>query len=445
MLETIKQIILDGQEAPLFTGTPRSLAIVPVTGKAAVCIGVRRCGKSTRFAQIMQQLLDSGVPRQNILYLNLFDDRLHPLGHDGIGMVAEAYYALYPEKKNRETVHFFIDEIQMAAGWEPFVDRLLRTEQCQVYLTGSSARMLSKEVATQMRGRAVSWELFPFSFREFLDQQGVESRQPFSTRGRLMVQKEFDRYWETGGFPEVTHLERPLRLKIHQEYFHSILFRDLVERHDIAHPQAVRDLAYQLLDNISSLYSINSLTGFLKSRGHKAPKAAVSQYLDWFEDAFFLFSVRLFDASLSRSNANPKKIYCVDHAMLTSISSGILTNAGHLLENLVFCALRRVTGNIYYYRTRNGKEVDFVVPLADRSRLLVQVCETLADPATRKRELNALGEAMEELGSTAATIVTRTEEERIEREGRTITVVPAWKWLLEIDSREALHQGGDDR
>ena len=434
MIEIIQQLILDGQESHLFTGTPRSLAIVPLPGKVAVCIGVRRSGKSTRLAQIMQQLVESGVSRQNILCLNLFDDRLHPLCHDGIGMVSEAYYALYPEKKNKEMVYIFLDEIQMVAGWEPFVDRMLRTEQCQVFLTGSSARMLSKEIATQMRGRAVSWELFPFSFREFLALQGIECRQPFSTRARLMVQKGFERYWESGGFPEVAQLERPLRIKIHQEYFNSILFRDLVERHDIAHPQAVRDLSCQLLDNIASLYTVNSLTGYLKSRGHKAPKAAVSQYLDWFEDAYFLFSVRLFDASLSRSNANPKKIYCVDHALVTSISSCILTNAGHLLENLVFCALRRVSGSIYYYRTRNGKEVDFVVPQADGSKLLIQVCETLADPATRKRELNALGEAMEELGIASAIIVTRTEDERIERNGRIIIVMPAWKWLLDIDS-----------
>ena len=194
----------------------------------------------------------------------------------------------------------------------------------------------------------------------------------------------------------------------------------------------MRDLAYQLLDNISSLYTVNSLTGYLKSRGHKAPKTAVSQYLDWFEDAFFLFSVRLFDASLSRSNTNPKKIYCVDHALVTSISSGILTNAGHLLENLVFSALRSISDSIYYYRTRNGKEVDFIIPLQDGTKLLIQVCETLADPATRKRELNALGEAMEELGCPVETIVTRTEEERIELKGRLINVMPTWKWLLAL-------------
>lgn len=434
MLDIIKTIILDHQEATLQTGVPRHLEIAPVPGKAAICIGVRRSGKSTCLFQIMQRLLDSGVSRQNILYLNFFDDRLHPLQHGGISMVADAYYALFPEKKQQEMVYIFLDEIQMAADWEPFVDRLLRTERCELYLTGSSARMLSKEIASQMRGRALTWELFPFSFREYLDAVRIRSTGHFSTRERLLVQKGFEGYWEAGGFPEVVALDRRVRLKIHQEYFHAILYRDLVERNDIAHPLAVLDLAYWLMDNIASLYSINSLTGYLKSRGHKAPKSAVAEYLAWFEDAYFLFTVRLFDASLSRSNANPKKIYCIDHALVRSVSSGILANAGHLLENLVFTALRRISGDIFYYRTRSGKEVDFIVLLPDRSRLLVQVSETLADPATRKRELAALNEAMQELEVSQATIVTRADEASIELGAGCITVVPAWKWLLEIDS-----------
>ena len=152
-----------------------------------------------------------------------------------------------------------------------------------------------------------------------------------------------------------------LRIKTHQEYFNAMLFRDLVERHDISHPKAVTDLAHWLVDNTGSLYSINNLTGYLKSLGHKAPKSAVSDYLEWFEDAYVLFTVRIFDASLARANTNPKKIYCVDHALVTSISSGILVNSGHLLENLVFTALRRVTPDIFYYKTKAGREVDFIV------------------------------------------------------------------------------------
>ena len=432
MIETIRSIILDFQEVRLETGVPRRLRIETVRGKAAVCIGVRRSGKSTCLFQIIQRLKDSGVPRENILYLNFFDDRLHNLRQDNLGMITEAYYSLYPEKKNTETVYCFFDEIQAVPGWEPFVDRLMRTERCEVYLTGSSAQMLSKEIATQMRGRALSWEMFPFSFREFLDWKGIDSASTLSTKKRLVVQKAFEEYWDTGGFPEVAGLSRDLQIKIHQEYFHAILFRDLVERHDVSHPKAVTDLAHWLVDNTASLYSVNNLTGYLKSLGHKAPKSAVSNYLEWFEDAYFLFTVRIFDASLARSNTNPKKVYCVDHALVTSVSSGILVNSGHLLENLVFTALRRLHPKIYYYKTKTGREVDFIVPPRNRVRMLIQVCESLAEPQTRKRETAALSEAMAELNLKSGTIVTRNENERIDVGGRAINVVPIWRFLLDL-------------
>lgn len=432
MLETLKAIILDNQEVMLETGVPRRLRIETVAGKATVCIGVRRSGKSTYMFQTIRRLLDSGVSRTNILYLNFFDDRLHLLQHGSLGLITEAYYSLYPEKKNSERIYGFFDEIQAVSGWEPFVDRLMRSERCDVFITGSSAKMLSKEIATQMRGRALSWELFPFSFREFLDFKGIDGTGPLSTKRRLLVQKAFEEYLETGGFPEVAGINRQLRIKIHQEYFNAVLFRDMVERHDIPHPRAVADLAHWLADNIASLYSVNSLTGYLKALGHKVPKSAVSDYLEWFEDAYFLFTVRIFDASIARSNTNPKKIYCIDHSLVSSVSSGVLVNSGHLLENLVFTALRRLSPGVFYYRTRGGREVDFIVQLDDRSRMLVQVCESMADPQTRKREISALGEAMAELGLATGTVVTKNEEERLTLDGREIEVMPAWKFLLDM-------------
>jgi len=277
--------------------------------------------------------------------------------------------------------------------------------------------------------------MFPFSFREFLDYKGIECNGPLSTKRRLTVQKAFEEYWETGGFPEVSGLDRMLRIKTHQEYWGAMLFRDLVERHDISHPKAVTDLAHWLTDNTGSLYSINNLTGYLKSLGHKAPKSAVSDYLEWFEDAYVLFTVRIFDASLARANTNPKKIYCVDHSLVRSISSGILVNSGHLLENLVFTALRRVTPDIFYYKTRAGREVDFIAGGHGQARMLVQVCESIADQQTRKREVTALSDAMSETGMPQGTIVTRNEEDQILVNSGTIDVVPAWRFLLSLPER----------
>jgi hypothetical protein len=412
MLEMLKTLITDFHESLPETGVPRRIPVETVRGKASIVIGVRRCGKSTLMFQTMERLIRAGVPRENILYLNFFDDRLRDLGCAGLGQV--------------------VDEIQSVVDWEPFVDRLLRSEKCEVHLTGSSARMLSKEVATEMRGRALSWELFPFSFKEFLDFKGIDPARIASTKKRLMARKAFGEYWEAGGFPEVAAMSPTLRVKTHQEYLHAVVFRDLVERHDIAHPRAVSDLAHRLMENVASMHSINSLTGYLKSLGHRAPKAAVADYMEWFEDAFFLFSVPIFDASLARRNTNPKKIYCVDHSLVASVSSGILINSGHLLENLVFTALRRLHQKVFYYRTRSGREVDFVIPLKGRERLLVQVCESLSDPKARKREIAALYEAMAELGRKDGFIVTRDDSETVKSDGGTINVVPAWRFLLEL-------------
>lgn len=233
------------------------------------------------------------------------------------------------------------------------------------------------------------------------------------------------------GDGEVAGTSADLRIRIHQEYFHTILHRDLVERHDVSHPRAVADLARRLIDNTACLYTVNSLTGYLKALGHRVPKAAVSDYLGWLEDAYFLFTVRIFDASLARRNTNPKKVYCIDHALVTSVSAQILINSGHLLENLVFVTLRRSHREIYYYKTRKGREVDFVVPRRRARPLLVQVCESLVDPATRRRETAALSEAMGELGVTHGTVVTRNEQELIEASGGSIEVVPVWRFLLD--------------
>jgi len=435
MPDRLKEIILDYQELPLVCGVPRRLKFETVPGKATVCIGVRRSGKSTFLFQRMQRLLDEGVPRENLLYLNFFDDRLDHLRRDGLSAVTEAYFSLYPTKKGNERIHCFFDEIQAIDGWESYVDRLMRTEVCEVHLTGSSARMLSKEIATQMRGRALSWELFPFSFAEFLDARGLAHEGAVLTKQRLLIQKAFDEFWTTGGFPEVIDESPLVRVRTHQEYFHAILLRDVVERHDAAHPRAVDDLARWLVNNAARQYSINRLVGYLKSLGHKVSKTLVGAWLEWFEDAFFMYSVSLYDASLARRQVNPKRVYCVDHALVTSVASGILVNTGHLLENLVFTALRRVSPELFYYRNAKGREVDFAVPSRGRGPRLVQVTETLADEATRRRETLALFEAMDETGTKSGTIVTRSEFETIEREGRTIEVVPAWRFLL--DTSEA--------
>lgn len=434
MLEQLKEIILTNQDTDLELGIKRDLAITAIPGKATICMGVRRGGKSTYMRQILHNLLQQGVARENTVHINFFDNRLHNLQHSNLEAIIEAYYSIFPDKKNSEKVYYFFDEIQEIEGWESFVERLMRAENSEVYITGSSAKMLSKEIATQMRGRSLSWEIFPFSLAEYLNFKSISFATNMTSKDRLLVQSGFSEYFITGSFPEVAKLPQDLRIKIHQEYFNTILFRDLIERHNIKNPQAVIDAAYWLINNTAATYTINSLTGYLKSLGHKITKEALGEYLDWFEDAYFLFSVRIFDASLRRANANPKKIYCIDHALVTSVASGILVNSGHLLESLIFITLRRITEKIYYYRTKNDREVDFVAIINNRQHILIQVCESLAEPKTLKREVNALNEAMRELGHDSGIIVTLNEEQKIEIASGNVMVIPAWKFLLYIET-----------
>jgi predicted AAA+ superfamily ATPase len=431
LLETLKEIISDFHEAAREKSIPRAVTIHPLPRKAAICIGVRRCGKSTLMLQYLEGLLAQGVSIQDVLWINFFDDRLHSLRKESLGLITEAYFSLFPEKKGAVTVYCFFDEIQSIVGWESFVDRIMRTDKVAVFLTGSSSQMLSKEIATQMRGRAITWELFPFSFREFLRAKGLEHSAALSTQRRLKIQNAFEEYREVGGFPAVFDLAEPLRVTVHQEYLQAILFRDLIERHDISHPKAVIDLVHWLLTNTACLYTVNALTGYLKALGHKIQKASVSEYLGWFEDAFFLFTVKIYDSSLARSNTNPKKIYCVDHAFVLSVASGLQKNTGRLLENMVFCELRRRHLQVFYYKTKSGREVDFVVQVKDARPLLVQVCENMADPSTRKREVAALTEAMGELKVAEGIIVTLHDDDTIKASVGAIRVVQAWRFLLD--------------
>jgi predicted AAA+ superfamily ATPase len=307
----------------------------------------------------------------------------------------------------------------------------MRTEKCFVFISGSSAKMLSREVATQMRGRSLAWELFPFSFKEFADYKQVDYHK-LSSRNRLLLNKCFNEYFQKGGFPEVRDLADRLRIKVHQEYYKTILHRDVIERFDAIHPRAVLHAGYRLISSSASLYSINRVTEYLKSFGYKISKGFVSACIDWFQDVYFLHSVKLFSPSVNKQNVNSKKVYCIDHSLTASVSPGILANRGHLLENLIFVHLRQRTEDLYYYRTEKGKEVDFIWLGNQNTKNLVQVTFSLNDPLTKKRETSSMFQAMDELSIQESTIVTMDDEDIIEEYGKKINVVPAWKYLLTI-------------
>lgn len=428
--ETIKDVILSYYEMVWPKFQERALEISPLHGKATVLMGVRRSGKSTYFLQLAEKIINSGVERQNILMINFVDERLHFLNKENLGLVLEVYYGIFPEKL-KEKVYFFFNEIQEIPGWEYFIERTLRSENVEIYITGSSAKLLSKEIGTQMRGRSLSWEMFPLSFQEYLGFKDIERNKILSYDHKLVVRKAFLGYWESGGFPEVINLSEEMRVRVLQDYYHSILYRDIIERYNLGNPKGIMDVAHYLLSNVGSLYSVNKLTNHMKNRGHKTSRESIANYLDWFEDTYFLFSVSIYDVSVNRRAINPKKVYCVDHALVTAVTSKISANAGHLLENLMFVTLRRLGNSIYYYKTAGGLEVDFLLINKHNQIQLIQVCESLFNEDTRNREVKALHIAMQELNINNALIITRDEYDEIHFENYLVSVIPIWQYLYE--------------
>jgi len=440
MIECLKQIILEDQNLEPPSGLlPRRVAIGSLPGKVSVVTGVRGSGKTTVLRQRIRQLIENGVPREDILYLDLADDRLYWLRHENPDLILEAYFELHPQKRGSETVHCFFDEVQALPLWPLFIDRLMRTEKCEVFVAGSLLSMPDEEIASPLTGRVVSWEIFPLSFREFLDIKGIESDGHLSTKQWLTIQKAFEGYWQVGGFPSVNALDQNQRITVHQSNWNTIL-PSIIGHHNISHPRAVIALAHWLVDNTGSYYAVSHLTDYLKSLGHRVRKSSVVDWLAAFEDAGLIFSVNIFSSSPTRISVNPRKVYCIDHTMVTSVSSGILTSRDSLLENLVFTALRRVTPEIFYHKIKTGREVDLVAllpsaPGQERAILLIQVCASLADPRVKQSEVRSLSEAMVELAVAEGIIVTWRTDETIPVGFGTIQVVPVWRFLLEMEPR----------
>ncbi|MDR2337266.1 MAG: ATP-binding protein [Deltaproteobacteria bacterium] len=429
MLEILKTIILDFQVNNFEVGIPRKIIFEKISKKASIFIGVRRSGKSYFLNQIIDNLLRTGVPKTNILYFDFFDDRLSFFNKDNLQLILDAYFQLYPLNQKSQ-VYYFFDEIQVVDGWESFVNRLLQNGNNEVYITGSSSKMLSKEIATQMRGRSLSWEIFPFSFAEFCFDLELNEKSASSSQEKYLLQNKLEEYLIQGGFPEVLNVSDKLRLKIHQEYLETILFRDIIERHNSDNPQAIYKLAVHLINNISSLYSINNLVNYLSSIGFKVSKQFVGEVITWFHDAYFLFPVKLFSTSLNKQNVNPKKIYCIDHSFVSSISTSFNSNFGSKIENLVFIHLCRNFQKINYYKTKNGKEVDFIVSDKLNDIKLIQVCDSVSNEKTLERETSALFDAMTEMGLKKSSLITRNEEKIIKKDAKEITIIPLWKFLI---------------
>ena len=441
MHETLRLIIAQHQNTFLdqYPIVSRDVQILPVPRKATVIIGIRRGGKSTWQHEKIQALLEEGVPKEAICYIDFSDDRLDFLRSESArpSVITDTYYGMYPYN-HEQKVYFFFDELQYVHQWGPFINRLQTTEKCEVYITGSSAKLLSKEIATELGGRTFTWELFPFSLREYLRASGIREEITDIT-SRDTIIEAFDEYFEKGGMPERRLLPKDSMAPLYfQNLVNDVLTRDLILRYNIPHPAQLKRMVHILMSTMSRLITVNKLKQRLAGERLTLSPALINDYLEKLADCYLLFTVPIRSYNSAVQTVNPKKVYAIDHAIAQAFSRATSENAGLILENMVFIELRRTMQEIFYYKTQNRDEIDFAVG-PDSAIQLIQVCWSMQNQNdTRERECKALLEGMMELELQEGWIITAYEEEEIidETSGRTIHVIPAYKWLLQEKGSE---------
>ncbi|MEE9390239.1 MAG: ATP-binding protein [Candidatus Aminicenantaceae bacterium] len=395
--------------------------------KIITIIGPRRAGKTYFLFQIIKKLLAKEVDITDIIYIDFEDERLLPMNAEDLQHILNAYFELYTTK--RKPLIFF-DEIQNINGWNKFVRRL-NDQGLNIILTGSNSRMLGREVATALRGRTLTYEIFPFSFREFLTANEITmEKDVIYGKMRHRILQLYDEYLFSGGYPEIAFIEeRSTKGRILQDYFNTIFYRDLVERYRIKNSGLLRQWLNSLMMNLSSPISFNKVENDFKSRGMKLSRATLSSYARYVEDIFFGFFVELYSESVRKRQINPKKFYLIDQGMHNYLTLKFTENRGRILENLVFLELRRRGFHVFYYKTAGGHEVDFL--LKDNGEWkLIQVCYDLSHIETFNREKKALLSGLGELGLETGIILTQHEKREEKTKDYTIKIMPVWEWLL---------------
>jgi predicted AAA+ superfamily ATPase len=370
-----------------------------------------------------------------LLYFSFEDERLAGMSAIDLNLVVEEYYRLNPNWRDRRRASFFLDEIQTVPGWEVFARRLLDSEQIDLFVSGSSARLLSREVATSMRGRAVEALVYPFSFREYLRHQG---REPATTPERLTkaerssVEKDMRDYLAAGGFPEAQGLDVRDRQELLKGYVDVVLLRDVIERHAVSHPLALRWMVRQLLGNAAGSFSVNKFHGDLKSQGIAVGKDTLHSYLGFLEDAFLVRLLSLDTESERRRMVNPRKVYPIDPGLIPIFDRSGKANLGHALETCVMLELERRGAELGYVHTAGGYEVDFLARYPSGRQELIQVCASLDDPATQERELRALREASRQYPQAEQRLIALDIPVRVEIPDD-VELQTAAVWMLQPD------------
>jgi len=411
--ERLEEVVLDQYEnlKNKKTGFDRNVDSnkLITTTLITVISGIRRCGKTTLFYQLMQHF-------DNFYFLNFDDDRL--VGFE----ITDFQELMILFKKQYKSQTVFFDEIQNIKGWEHFIRRLY-DEGYKIFITGSNAKLLSSELATHLTGRYLQVELFPFSFQEIVNANKLEYSK-LTTDNKAAILKHFDRYLLTGGFPEWILLQDNEYLK---RIYNDILYKDLIVRFGIKNVKAFKELSQFLMTNFCSELSYNSLKTILNFKSINS----VKDYISYLEESYLFFEIYKYDFSLKKQFVSNKKIYSIDNGLRNQIAFRFSEDSGKLLENIVFLELKRRGVELYYYKTKNRKEVDFIF-YQDGYFQLYQVSYSIKDIKTRQREINALIETNGELPKCRNYIITNTEEGIITEKNIKIEVLPFWKWVLGV-------------
>jgi predicted AAA+ superfamily ATPase len=368
-------------------------------------------GKSTLLAQMAHKL-----GKDSFYYVNFEDDRFLGFQPEDANQLFQTLVETFGERKT-----FVIDEVQNISGWEHFVRRFMDMD-FKFYITGSNASLLSRELGTRLTGRYVPIELFPFSFKEFLQFRNEElpDSQRMTTVKNARLKNMLDYYLLSGGIPDA--LKYP-ELPLLRTLYDDVLYRDIATRYRLDAVTALKELAFYLISNPSNAVSFNKL----KNQFRLGSVNTIKSYIDYMENSWLVFTVNLYDYSVKRQQIASKKIYCIDTGLTNAVGFGFSPNTGKLLENLVFLALRRQTKEIYYYATPAGYEVDFYLP---EKRQLIQVSQNLDAQTTRQREVRALSDALTVLKVESALILSDASEDGFELSGIPVQVSSVAKWLL---------------
>lgn len=419
--EIFKKLIAEFVGKPLLNSKPRALNIPMDVHKIISLVGARRTGKTHIMYHIIKELRKTVEPNR-LVYINFEDDRIFPPKLEEMDLLVQAYYEMYPE--NREVqVWFFLDEIQEVDNWEKFVRRLWDTERCRIYITGSSSRLLTRELAYALRGRTLPYEVFPLDFGEFLQFKDVSLPNQYSPKDQAMTLHWFDKWLGQGGFPELAFMDEALQRQTVNEYLDLMLYRDLAMRFAVKQPAMLKYLLKFFLQNLANPLSLTKVYNDLKSQGFSIAKNTVFDYVSHMEEAYILFKVDIWHRSVRVQAVNPSKYYCVDPSFKYAMS--INDDRGRVLENAVFLHLRRQGLTPHYFLEK--QEVDFFWENGQP----INVCYDFYDTATREREIKGMAAALKSLDLKEGLILTRDKTEEIKLDGKDILVKPAWQYFLE--------------